>query len=56
MSMSCLLMAAASGDDRWVGLPIFTTRRMFNVGVLVRKDSGIDKPADLKGKKRKKKE
>jgi 4,5-dihydroxyphthalate decarboxylase len=51
MSMSGLLMAAASGDDRWVGLPIFTTRRMFNVGVLVRKDSGIDKPVDLKGKK-----
>ncbi|MQA64557.1 MAG: hypothetical protein GEU76_01445 [Alphaproteobacteria bacterium] len=51
MSMSGLLMAVASGDERWVGLPIFTTRRMFNVGVLVRKDRGIDKPADLKGKK-----
>jgi len=51
MSMSGLLMAVASGDERWVGLPIFTTRRMFNVGVLVRKDRGIDKPVDLKGKK-----
>jgi 4,5-dihydroxyphthalate decarboxylase len=51
MSLSGLMMAVAGGDTRWVGLPIFTTRRMFNVGVLVRKDSGIDKPADLKGKK-----
>jgi len=51
MSMSGLLMAVAGGDDRWVGIPIFTTRRMFQVGTLVRKDRGIDKPADLKGKK-----
>jgi 4,5-dihydroxyphthalate decarboxylase len=51
MSMSSLMMAVAGGDDRWVAMPIFTTRRMFQVGVLVRKDRGIDKPADLKGKK-----
>jgi 4,5-dihydroxyphthalate decarboxylase len=51
MSMSSLMMAVADGDRRWVGLPVFTTRRMFHVGVLVRKDSGIDTPADLKGKK-----
>ncbi len=51
MSMSSLMMAVASGDDRWVGIPVFTTRRMFQVGTLVRKDRGIDKPADLKGKK-----
>lgn len=51
MSMSSMMMAVAGGDDRWVGLPIFTTRRMFQVGILVRKDRGIDKPADLKGKK-----
>lgn len=51
MSMSSLMMAVAGGDDRWVGIPIFTTRRMFQVGVLVRKDRGIDKPDDLKGKK-----
>lgn len=51
MSLSSLMMAVAGGDDRWVGIPVFTTRRMFQVGTLVRKDSGIDKPADLKGKK-----
>src|SRR3954462_8138884 len=51
MSLSSLMMAVAGGDDRWVGIPVFTTRKMFQVGVLVRKDRGIDKPADLKGRK-----
>lgn len=51
MSMSSLLMATAHGDERWVGLPVFTSRRFFHTGVLVRNDRGIDSPADLKGKK-----
>lgn len=51
MSFSSLIMALAGGDDRWVGLPVFTTRRFFHTGILVRKDRGIDKPEDLKGKK-----
>ena len=51
MSMSTLMMACAAGDDRWVGLPIFTTRRMFHTTILVRRDSGIDVPADLRGKR-----
>ena len=51
MSMSSLLMSIANGDDRFIGLPIFTTRRMFHTNIWVRKDRGIDKPADLKGKK-----
>jgi 4,5-dihydroxyphthalate decarboxylase len=50
MSFSSLIMAMANGDDRWVGLPVFTTRRFFHTGILVRKDSGINSPADLKGK------
>jgi 4,5-dihydroxyphthalate decarboxylase len=51
MSLSSLMMAVAGGDDRWTGIPIFTTRRMFQVGILVRNDRNINKPADLKGKK-----
>ena len=51
MSFSSLIMAMAVGDDRWVGLPVFTTRRFFHTGVLIRKDSGIQSPADLKGKR-----
>ena len=49
MSFSSLLIAIAHGDKRWVGLPIFTTRRLFHTGILVRRDAGIDTPADLKG-------
>ena len=51
MSMSSLMMAVAKGDDRWVGLPIFTTRYFFHTRILVRRDARIDKPADLKGKR-----
>jgi 4,5-dihydroxyphthalate decarboxylase len=51
MSMSSLMMAVASGDTRWVGIPVFTTRKMFHTGMLARKDRGINKPEDLKGKK-----
>jgi 4,5-dihydroxyphthalate decarboxylase len=51
MSVSSLMMARAKGDDRFVGIPVFTTRRFFHTGILVRRDAGIDKPADLKGKR-----
>jgi 4,5-dihydroxyphthalate decarboxylase len=51
MSFSSLIMSLAGGDERWVGLPIFTTRRFFHTGILVRRDAGIDKPSDLKGKR-----
>ena len=51
MSMSSLLIAASQGDRRWVGIPVFTSRRFFHTGVLVRKDSGIDSPAQLAGRK-----
>ncbi len=51
MSMSSLMMAVSQGDDRWVGLPVFTTRRFFHAEILVRRDSGIEKPADLKGRR-----
>ena len=51
MSVSSLLMATARGDDRFIGLPIFTTRFFFQTWILVRKAAGIEKPADLKGKR-----
>jgi 4,5-dihydroxyphthalate decarboxylase len=51
MSFSSLLMAKSRGDDRWVGLPIFTTRKFFHAEILVRKESGIDQPSGLKGKR-----
>jgi 4,5-dihydroxyphthalate decarboxylase len=51
MSVSSLMVMKALGDEDWVGLPIFTTRRFFHTNTWVRKDSGINTPADLKGKR-----
>jgi 4,5-dihydroxyphthalate decarboxylase len=46
-----LIIAMAHGDERWVGLPIFTTRSFFHTRILVRRDARIETPADLKGKR-----
>jgi 4,5-dihydroxyphthalate decarboxylase len=51
MSVSSLMMARAGGDARWLGLPVFTTRKFFHTEILVRRDAKIDKPADLKGRR-----
>jgi len=51
MSLSSLFIATARGDTRWVALPIYTSRMFFHTNILVRKDSGILVPADLKGKR-----
>jgi 4,5-dihydroxyphthalate decarboxylase len=49
--MSSVMMARAQRDDRWIGLPIFTTRHFFQTWSLVRRDARIESPADLKGKR-----
>lgn len=51
MSMSSLIIATERGDRTWAALPIFTTREFFHTRALVRVDAGIEKPADLKGKR-----
>jgi 4,5-dihydroxyphthalate decarboxylase len=51
MSMSTLMMALATGDERWLGIPVFTTRKLFHTEILVRRAAGIEKPADLKGRR-----
>jgi 4,5-dihydroxyphthalate decarboxylase len=51
MSCSSFMIALARGDTRFVGLPIFTTRRFFHTSILVRRKAGIATPADLKGKR-----
>jgi 4,5-dihydroxyphthalate decarboxylase len=51
MSISSLLIAVNKGDDRFVALPVCTTRRFFHSTILVRRDAGIETPADLKGKR-----
>jgi 4,5-dihydroxyphthalate decarboxylase len=51
MSCSSFMIALGRGDTRFVGLPIFTTRRFFHTSILVARKAGIDKPTDLKGKR-----
>jgi 4,5-dihydroxyphthalate decarboxylase len=51
ISMSELMMIRSRGDDTFIGIPVFTTRRFYHTMMLVRKNAGIDGPADLKGKR-----
>jgi 4,5-dihydroxyphthalate decarboxylase len=51
ISMSELMMIRSRGDDRFIGIPVFTTRRFYHTMMLVRKDAGIAGPTDLKGKR-----
>ena len=55
MSMSTLMMALAQGrigePHRWVGIPVFTTRKLFHTEILVRRSAGIERPEALKGKR-----
>jgi 4,5-dihydroxyphthalate decarboxylase len=51
MSFSSLIMAKSRGDERWVGIPIFTTRKFYHAAILVRRGAPIAAPADLKGRR-----
>lgn len=51
MSMSSLTIATSQGPTQWVALPVFTTREFFHLRALVRVASGIQSPADLRGKR-----
>src|ERR1700727_3227928 len=45
------MILTGQGDPRFLGLPICTTRRFFHTTILVSRKSGIEKPADLNGKR-----
>ena len=49
--MSSLIIATSRGDTRWVAIPVFTMRKFFHTSIIVRNDSGIATPADLRGKR-----
>src|SRR5438128_784936 len=51
MSMSSLIIAASRGDTRWAAIPVFTMRKFFHTSIIVRADSGIAAPPDLRGKR-----
>lgn len=51
MSLSSLFIAVSRGVTDWVAIPVYTMRQFFHTRILVRTDSGIVEPADLKGKR-----
>ena len=50
LSLASLLIAISKGDQTWTPLPVFTSRRFFHTEIMVRRDAGIEEPADLAGK------
>jgi 4,5-dihydroxyphthalate decarboxylase len=52
MSLSTLFISVAQGNTDWVGLPIYAAVRRFpQTDIFVRRDAGIEKPTDLRGKR-----
>src|SRR5262249_55772951 len=51
MSLSSFMIARSRGDQRFVGLPVFCSRRFFHTAIIVRRGAGIERPADLSGKR-----
>jgi 4,5-dihydroxyphthalate decarboxylase len=50
-SLSTCLRLASLGDRRFVALPVFTTRTLCHLGIVVGERSGVESPADLRGRK-----
>ena len=51
MSCSSFMIMIGRNDTRFLGLPIYTTRRFFHTTILVARKAGIETSADLKGKR-----
>lgn len=49
MSLSSLIVQRLHGVDDWVALPVFTMRQFFHTSIVVRADSDIREPGDLRG-------
>ena len=49
ISMSELMIIRSRGDDRFIGIPVFTTRRFYHTAMLVRNDARIDQSGRPQG-------
>jgi 4,5-dihydroxyphthalate decarboxylase len=49
LSISSLAIGMANGDRTWVGLQVFTSREFYHAGIIVREDSPIGSPRELRG-------
>lgn len=50
-SLSSFTVKSAQGTNPYVGVPAFLSRAFRHTGILIRKDRGIEKPEDLKGRR-----
>jgi 4,5-dihydroxyphthalate decarboxylase len=51
LSFSSYIRTVAAGTAEYIGIPAFVSRLFRHSGIYVRSDAGIQKPADLKGKR-----
>lgn len=51
LSLSSFTLRVARGDSPYIGIPVFLSRAFRHASIIVRKDSGIQAPADLSGKR-----
>jgi 4,5-dihydroxyphthalate decarboxylase len=51
LSLSSFTLGTARGDNPYVGAPVFLSRAFRHTSIVVRTDRGIEKPADLKGRR-----
>jgi 4,5-dihydroxyphthalate decarboxylase len=51
LSLSSFVVKTATGDNPYIGVPVFPSRAFRHTAICVRTDRGIKKPADLKGRR-----
>ncbi|MCY0096915.1 ABC transporter substrate-binding protein [Hoeflea ulvae] len=51
LSLSSYSISVARGDPHYVAVPVFLSRAFRHTSIYVRKDRGIDRPADLRGRR-----
>jgi 4,5-dihydroxyphthalate decarboxylase len=51
MSLSAYMMARSQGEWVYEAIPVFLSRMFRHSAIFIRADSGIEKPADLKGRR-----
>ena len=51
LSLSSFTLRTARGDNPYIGVPVFPSRAFRHTSIVVRTDRGIDRPADLKGRR-----
>ena len=51
MSLAAFTVAKSRGENRIIAIPVFTSREFRHSAIYINTNSGIDKPADLRGRR-----